>query len=87
MRNRFACVELCVCGVWGTAIELGCCDHGVSMCESPGVICPCGPLVCHARDESGAEAMRVTFYQNKAKKKTEIRSKHSNTNYDMSERT
>lgn len=66
MCSRFACVEFCDCAVCGggggggTAIEF-CCDHGVKI--SPDPICAWAPpLFCHVRDESGADAMRVTFY-------------------------
>lgn len=53
--SRFACVEFCGCAVCGTDIEF-CCGHGVKI--SFGA---CGPLLCHVRDESGADAIRVTF--------------------------
>lgn len=61
MCSRLACVEVvgCVFGA-GTAIEFGW-DHGVRM--SPEGICDdWPPLFCHVRVESGADAIRVTFY-------------------------
>lgn len=54
MCSRLACVAF-GCAFCGTAIEFGC-DHGVRISPVGG------PLFCHVRDESGADAMRVTFY-------------------------
>lgn len=62
MCSRLACVEVvgCVLGGVGTAIEFVC-DHGVNI--SPGGICADWlPLFGHVRVESGADAIRVTFY-------------------------
>lgn len=58
MCSRLACVEF-GCGVCGTAIEFDC-DHGAKMSPFAG-ICDGGPLFCQLRDESGADAIRVTF--------------------------
>lgn len=70
MCNRLACVE--VVGA-GTAIEFVC-DHGVKM--SLGGICPGGTLLfCHVRVESGAEAIRVTFYRTKREREKNISEK------------
>lgn len=75
MCSRLACVEVvgvCVLFGAGTAIEFVW-DHGGDVRISLGGICadwpPPPPLFCHARVESGADAIRVTFYSTRKNRK------------------